>query len=134
MLKSTFQDEATQQFFLRQFSVKYIGADWAFFEELYQRFSEKYPDRLRRLVETLSPTATTIVQLVERADYAGALGMLKIFAAQLDADDQALLTMTQSAYAQYEADKADGTVIQNDLNVALARVRKSILELAKKLI
>ena len=133
VLKTTFADADMQRFFMQQFNVKFIGADWAFFKTLHQRFGEKYPSRLRKVVEQLSPTAATIVQLVAKNDLVAAFSMLKIFASQLDAEEQKLLTMTEGAYHQYLNDKAEGIVLDQILNSELARVRKNILELAKKL-
>ena len=118
---------------MEQFNIKFIGADWAFFEELHQRFNKKYPAKMRKVVEQLSPTAATIVQLVAQSNFEGAFSMLKIFAAQLDSDDGEMLTMTEGAYSQYLKDKSEGIVLMEHLNSALARVRKNILELAKKL-
>jgi len=132
-LKTSFADPETQQFFLQQFNVKYIGADLTFFEELHRRFSERNPGQLRKVVETLSPTATTVVQLVERADFAAAIATLKIFNAQFDEPDQTLLTITEGRYNHYLKDKSDGTVRQEDLDIALNKVRLILLELAKKL-
>lgn len=88
---------------------------------------------MRKVVEQLSPTAATIVQLVAQSNFEGAFSMLKIFAAQLDSDDGEMLTMTEGAYSQYLKDKSEGIVLMEHLNSALARVRKNILELAKKL-
>ncbi len=132
-LHTTFTDEAMEQFFVQQFNVKYVGADWSFFEELHRRFSEKYPQKMRKLVEELSPTATTVVQLVEKADFAAAFQMMKIFAAQLEKDDTVLLSMTESNYNQYLNNKQEGTVSQENLNIQLAQVRKNLIHLAKKL-
>jgi len=132
-LKTSFADPETQQFFLQQFNVKYIGADLTFFEELHRRFSERNPGQLRKVVDTLSPTATTVVQLVERADLAAAIATLKIFSAQFNADDQTLLTTTESRYNHYLKDKSDGTVSQENLGISLSKVRINLLELAKKL-
>ena len=132
-LSTTFRDDAMQQFFVQQFNVKYIGADWSFFEELHRRFSEKYPHKMRKLVEELSATATTVVQLIEKADYAAAFQMMRIFGAQLGEDDRNLLTMTEANHADYLKNKADGTVSQENLGVEVARVRKNLIQLAKKL-
>ena len=133
VLKTTFKDADMERFFMEQFNIKFIGADWAFFEELHQRFNKKYPAKMRKIVEQLSPTAATIVQLVAQSNFEGAFSMLKIFAAQLDSDDGEMLTMTEGAYSQYLKDKSEGIVLMEHLNSALARVRKNILELAKKL-
>ena len=132
-LSTTFRDDAMQQFFVQQFNVKYIGADWSFFEELHRRFSEKYPHKMRKLVEELSATATTVVQLIEKADYAAAFQMMRIFGAQLGEDDRNLLTMTEANHADYLKNKADGTVSQENLGIEVARVRKNLIQLAKKL-
>ena len=133
ILKTTFQETDMQQFFMQQFNVKFIGADWSFFEEMHERFAKKYPNKLRKVVEQLSPTATTISQLVAKSEYASAFSMFKIFVTQLDSDDIETLTMTESAYNQYLKDKSEGIVLTEHLNSALARVRKNILDLAKKL-
>ena len=134
VLKTTFSDADFQKFFMEQFNVKFIGADWAFFEELHTRFKEKYPNKMRQLVETLSPKATTIVQLIEKHDLNNAFTMLKMFATDLDADDQNLLTMTEGVFNQYLKDKAEGIVLTEHLHSQMARVRKNILELAKKIV
>jgi hypothetical protein len=133
VLKTTFQDADMERFFLQQFNIKFIGADWSFFEELHRRFAEKYPAKLRKLINQLSPTAATIDQLVAKSEYDSAFSMLKIFESQLNSDDQQLLTMTQSTYSQYLQDKKEGIVLTEHLNSALARVRKNILELSQKL-
>ncbi|MBL7817563.1 MAG: SIR2 family protein [Saprospiraceae bacterium] len=133
VLKTTFKDTDMQQFFMEQFNVKFIGADWLFFEQMHKRFAKKYPNKLRKVVEQLSPTATTISQLVAKSEYASAFSMLKIFASQFDKDDLDMLTMAESAFSQYLKDKAEGIVLTEHLNSALARVRKNILDLAKKL-
>lgn len=133
VLKTTFSSEDAQQFFLQQFNVKYIGADASFFDELHQRFSQKYPNQLRQLVDTLSPTATTIVQLIEKADYPAAFQMMKIFANQLEAEDQTLISMTEAEFHQHEQLRADGTSTQEHLGIMLAKVRKNLLHLAKQL-
>lgn len=133
VLKTTFKDKKMQQFFIEQFNVKFIGADWAFFEALHQRFAKKYPNKLRKVIEQLSPTATTIHQLVGRGEFEAAFSMLNIFRNQFDNDDRDLLTMTEGMYAQYLKDKAEGIVLTEHLNSTLARVRKNILDLAKKL-
>lgn len=100
---------------------------------MHRRFSEKYPAKLRKLINQLSPTAATIDQLVAKSEYDSAFSMLKIFESQLNSDDQQLLTMTQSTYSQYLQDKKEGIVLTEHLNSALARVRKNILELSQKL-
>lgn len=133
VLQTTFRDEEMQRFFLRQFNVKFIGADMAFFEELHRRFREKYPDKIRKIIETLSPTATAIVQLVEKDDLNAAIAMLKIFAAQLAADEQEILTLTEANWNEYRANKEDGTVSQENLQLQKSKIRKNILELTKKL-
>ncbi len=133
VLKTIFQNADMEKFFMQQFKVKFIGADWAFFEELHRRFLEKYPQKMRKLVETDSPTAAMIVILVEKNELAAAISMLKLFENQLDDADKILLTMTESMHNQYLQDKNDGTVSQENLNLALAKTRKNILELAKKL-
>jgi hypothetical protein len=132
-LKTSFRDPDSQAFFLQQFNVKYIGAGLEFFDELYRRFAARYPHSLRQVVDALSPTATAIVQLVERADFVAAFQMLKIFAGQLDHDDRDLLTLTESEYAQHARLQADGTSTQEHLSIMLARVRRNVMELAKKL-
>ncbi|MEZ4847206.1 MAG: SIR2 family protein [Bacteroidia bacterium] len=133
VLKTQFRDDDMQQFFLRQFNVKYIGADWSFFDELHQRFSQKYPDQLRKLTDLLSPTATTIISLIEQSNMSAAFSVLDGFSGQLDEDDKVLLTMTKSEYSQYEELKADGTSTEENLRIMMARVRKNAIELAKKL-
>jgi len=133
VLKTTFHNPEAQQFFLQQFNVKYIGADWSFFDELYRRFAAKFPDRLRSLTDTLSPTATTVVQLVEKADYPAAFNVLKAFASQLDSDDRDLLTLTEAQHSEYEQQQAAGTSTQEHLGIMRARVRQNLITLAKKL-
>ena len=133
VLNTTFMDPEMERFFLQQFNIKYIGADWSFFEELHRRFSEKYPEHLRKLVDELSPTATTISQLVAKGEFGTAFTLLNSFSEQLDSDDQMLLTVTQSAYSAYLEHKKDGTVEKHLLDNELARVRKNILELSKTL-
>ncbi len=132
-LKTRFSDPDSQAFFLQQFNVKYIGAGLEFLDELYERFAARYPSSLRQVVDALSPTATAIVQLVERADFPAAFQMLKIFAAQLDNEDRDLLTLTESEYHQHERLQTDGTSTQEHLGIMLARVRRNVVELAKKL-
>jgi Effector-associated domain 11/SIR2-like domain len=134
VLKTTFSDADFQKFFMEQFNVKFIGADWAFFEELHTRFKQKYPNKMRSLIETLSPTATTIVQLIEKHDLDKAFKMLKMFSTDFDSDDQNLLINTEGGYNQYLKDKAEGIVLTEHLNSQIARVRKNILELAKKIV
>ncbi|MCB0542328.1 MAG: SIR2 family protein [Saprospiraceae bacterium] len=133
VLKTTFQDADMERFFLQQFNIRYIGADWTFFEELHRRFEEKYPVKMRRLIDELSPTAATVAQLVARGEDESAISMLNIFKGQLPADDQEQLVMTEAAYNQYLADKKAGTALTEHLNVNLAKVRKNLLDLAKKI-
>ena len=133
VLKTTFNDADMQSFFIQQFNVKFIGADSAFFEELHARFKQKYPNKMRKIVETLSPTATTIVQLIEKNDLDKAFKMLKMFATDFDDDDQTALTMTEGAYNQYRKDKDEGIVLTEHLTSQINRVRKNIIELAKKI-
>ena len=133
VLDTKFEDSEMEQFFMQQFDVKFIGADWSFFEEMHQRFAQKYPNRFRKVVEQLSPTATTISQLVAKSEFGSAFSMLKIFGSQLDQDDLDMLAMTEGAYSQYVKDKAEGIVLNEHLSSALARVRKNILDLSKKL-
>ena len=133
VLKTSFQNPEAQQFFLQQFNVKYIGADWSFFDELHRRFTAKFPQRLRSLTDTLSPTAATVVQLIEKADFGAAFNVLKAFASQLDSDDQTLILTTESQYSQYEQEKANGTSTQEHLGIMRARVRQNLIALAKKL-
>ena len=88
---------------------------------------------MRKIVETLSPTATTIVQLIEKNDLDKAFKMLKMFATDFDDDDQTALTMAESAYNQYRKDKDEGIVLTEHLTSQINRVRKNIIELAKKI-
>ncbi|MEQ1747564.1 MAG: hypothetical protein ABMA02_19190 [Saprospiraceae bacterium] len=90
---------------MKQFNVRFVGGDTAFFDEIHRRFSEKHPERLRRLVDELSPSATTVIQLLERNDLDAAIAMIKIFEKQLNADDLDLLAQTQAMYAQYNQEK-----------------------------
>ncbi|MCB9333057.1 MAG: SIR2 family protein [Lewinellaceae bacterium] len=106
VLNTTFRDTDMERFFLQQFNIlRYIGADWTFFEELHRRFEEKYPVKLRRLIDQLSPTAAAVAQLVAKGEDESAISMLNIFKGQLPADDQEQLVMTEAAYNQYLADK-----------------------------
>ncbi len=133
VLKTTFQDTDMERFFLQQFNVRYIGADWTFFEELHRRFAEKYPAKMRRLIDQLSPTAAAVSQLVARGEYASAISMLNLFKSQLYADEQIQLIATEADYNRYLADKDGGAVLTEHLNVNLAKVRNNILDLAKKI-
>jgi SIR2-like domain/Effector-associated domain 11 len=132
-LKTTFSDAESQQFFIKQFNVRYIGGDAAFFEEMHRRFSEKYPQRMRRLVDELSPTATTVVQLIERNDVDAAISKLKPFEAQLSADDRELLSQTEAMYHHYLQEKQEPAITQEHLTMQLNRVRKNLRFLAQKL-
>ncbi len=134
VLKTTFGDSDMQTFFMQQFNVKFIGADSAFFEELHARFIQKYPNKIRKIVETLSPTATTIVQLIEKNDIDKAFKMLKMFATDFDDADQTVLTMAEGSYNQYLEDKKGGIVLTEHLTSQINRVRKNIIELAKKIV
>ncbi|MEM6261413.1 MAG: SIR2 family protein [Bacteroidota bacterium] len=133
VLNTKFTNKDDEEFFLEQFKVKYIGADTKFFEEVYKRFKEKYPDQLRKLTDFLSPDATKVVQLVEKADFPSAFQMMKKLFPQLDADDQTLLSITESEFSQYRILMQEGTSTQENLNIMLNRVKKNLIELAKKL-
>jgi Effector-associated domain 11 len=118
---------------MRQFNVRHIGADSSFLNELYQRFAEAYPERLRRLTEVQSQTGTTVIQLIERNDLAAAIAMIRIFEAQLGADDRDLFSLTQATYSQYLEQQKEPTATQENLNILLNRVRKNLRDLAQKL-
>lgn len=132
-LKTTFVNEDAQAFFWEQFNVKFIGADWGFFHEPHRRFREKFPDKLRKLVDVLSPTATTVVQLIEKADFPAAFQMLDIFKGQFDKEDNDLLITLKSRYSGYEQQKREGTADSRDLSVELANIRQGLLHLAQQL-
>ena len=133
VLKTVFQHDEAQRFFLEQFNVKFIGADLHFLEELHRRFAEKFPDGMRKIVDELSPAATAVHQLVARGDVAGALAMMNIYRTQLDEADQQMLTMTEAAHSQYLSDKGSGQVLTENLNISLAKVRNNLLALAAKI-
>ncbi|HMX39689.1 MAG TPA: SIR2 family protein [Saprospiraceae bacterium] len=126
-------DDDTRSFIMSQFNVRHIGADASFLNELYQRFAEKYPERLRKLTEVQSQTGATVIQLIEKNDIASAVAMLKIFEAQLDGDSQALFMMTQSTYSQYLKEQDEPVSTQEQLNILLNRVRQNLRLLAQKL-
>ena len=133
ILKTVFQSSETQQFFLEQFNVKFIGADLDFLEELHRRYAERFPQSLRKLVDELSPVATAISQLVSKEDYQSAFRMMDIYRNQLDEDDQKLLVMTEADYNKYRTDKDSGAVSKDNLDLSLARVRNNLLDLARKI-
>jgi hypothetical protein len=132
-LRTQLSDDDTRRFVMQQFNVRHIGADSSFLNELYQRFAEKHPERLRRLTEVQSQTGATVIQLIERNDLAAAIAMIRIFEAQLEADDRELLTMTQAAHSQYLDQQKEPTATQENLNILLTRVRQNLRELAQKL-
>lgn len=133
ILKTVFRSNETQEFFLEQFNVKFIGADLAFLEELHRRYAEHSPDSLRKLVDELSPAATAVSQLVARDDLAAAFSMMHIYKHQLEEADQHVLIMQEAAYNRYLADKASEGVPMEQLRIALANVRNNVLELARKI-
>ena len=132
-MKTTFSDAESQQFFMKQFNVRYIGGDISFFEELHRRFSEKYPQKLRRLVDELSPTATTILQLIEKNDIGAAISMIRIFESQLHTEDLDLRSQTEAMYNQYLQQKEEPTVSQEHLTNLLNRVRINFRAIAQKI-
>lgn len=133
VLKTSFKNDDAEEFFLQQFNVKYIGADWDFFHELYDRFSKKFPQKLRQIAEPYSPTTRTIIQLVEKSDYRAAFRLMKTNKDLFYADDQQVLTHTMATYSEYEQLKTDGTSTQEHLTILLARVRKNVIHLSKQL-
>lgn len=133
VLKTVFQHDEAQRFFLEQFNVKFIGADLHFLEELHRRFGEKFPDSMRKIVDVLSPAATAVHQLVARGDVSGAFAMMNIYRTQLDDEDQRLLTMTEAAHSKYLADKGSGQVLTEHLTTSLAKVHNNLLDLAAKI-
>lgn len=132
-LRTQLSDDDTRRFVMRQFNVRHIGADASFLNELYQRFAEKHPERLRRLTEVQSQTGATVIQLVERNDLTAAIAMIKIFEPQLDAGDRELLSMTQATHSQYLEQQNEPTNTQEHLNLLLNRVRQNLRLLAQKL-
>ena len=133
VLKTVFQHDEAQRFFLEQFNVKFIGADLHFLEELHRRFEEKFPNGMRKIVDELSPAATAVHQLVASGDVARALAMMNIYSTQLEEADRQVLTMTEAAHSQYLSDKASGQVLTENLNTSLAKVRNNLLDLAAKI-
>jgi hypothetical protein len=132
-LRTQLDDDDTRRFVMRQFNVRHIGADTSFLNELYQRFAKTHPERMRQLTEVLSQTGATVVQLIERNDLAAAISMIRIFEAQLDADDQNLFSLTQATYSEYLQQQQEPTVAQEHLNILLNRVRINLRDLAQKL-
>lgn len=132
-LKTSFVDADMQQFFMKQFKVKYIGSDIALFEELHRRFADKYPHRMRQLLNELSPTATTIIQLITKNDIAAAISMIKIFQSQFDASEMELFFQTESMYHQYLNEAEEPTTSKENLDNLLNRIRKNLRYLAQKL-
>lgn len=132
-LQTSFADTEIQQFFLKQFNVKYIGTDLSFFEELHQRFSKKYPEKLRKLVDELSPSGTTVIQLLEKSEFESAFTMLKIFGTQFNDEEKETLTLTESNYSEFLKEKLEPTTSQENLTILLNKIRINLRELAKKL-
>jgi hypothetical protein len=132
-LRTQLADDDTRRFVMRQFNVRHIGADSSFLNELYQRFAETHPERLRRLTEVQSQTGATVIQLIEKNDLAAAIAMIRIFEAQLGADDRELFSMTQASHSQYLEQQKEPTTTQENLNILLNRVRKNLRDLAQKL-
>lgn len=126
-------DDDTRRFVVQQFNVRHIGADASFLDELYRRFAEKHPERLRRLTEVESQTGATVIQLVEKNDLASAAAMIKIFETQLDADSRELFSLTQATYSQYLEQQNEPTSTQEQLNILLNRVRQNLRAVAQKL-
>lgn len=131
VVKTSFQNNDLQQFFIDQFQVKYIGADLSFFEELHERFSKKHPEKIRKIVEALSPTATSIIQLIERNDIASAIQMIKIFKAQLSDDDATILILQESELNRIEAERE--TIATEYYDLTLRQIKSKLIHLAKKL-
>ena len=73
------------------------------------------------------------MQLIEKNDLDKAFKMLKMFASDFEDDDQTALTMAEGAYNQYRKDKDEGIVLTEHLTSQINRVRKNIIELAKKI-
>jgi len=132
-LRTQLADDDTRRFVMRQFNVRHIGADTSFLNELYQRFAEAHPERLRRLTQVQSQTGATVIQLIEKNDLASAIAMVKIFETQLDADSRELFSLTQAAHSQYLEQQNEPTATQENLNILLNRVRINLREIALKL-
>ena len=105
-----------------------------FFDELYQRFSKRYPESLRRLQEDeRSSAATTVMRHIERNNLRTAISKLRAYEEQLDPEDLDQLSNAESRFNKYEKEKEEGTVLQQDLNVEYNKICKILRELAKKL-
>lgn len=132
VLKTTLHDKDTEQFFIQQFKVKYIGADTAFFDELHFRFSEKYPEKMRKIAEELSDEIAAVIKLIRKNEYESVFRLLHSKEA-IQPKDKDLLITTESEYRQYLKNRSDGTVNQENLQVQLAKVRRNLIEIAKTL-
>jgi hypothetical protein len=88
---------------------------------------------MRQLVDDLSPTAITIIQLVEKNDIGAAISMLKIFQSQLDSSDLELLSQTESMYHQHLSETKEPTTSRENLDNLLSRIRKNLRHFAEKL-
>ena len=133
ILKSHFSSKHNQQFFLQHFNIKYIGADLAFFDELYDRFKAKYPEKLRETINEESANTTTIQQLIQKANFDAAFQMIKRLSNQMKKEDQDSLVILESQYSGYEQIKQSGTATQEHLDVTLSRIRSGLIEMTKKI-
>lgn len=139
VLKTTFSNEDAQNFFLQQFNVKLIGADWSFFDELHQRFSEKYPEELRTINTESSPVDPKLkvkaqVKLaIERAMHEEAFQIIDENISLFELEDQQEITILKMNFRNYLRDKSRGVKREDELEIKLNVITDNMLNLIERL-
>lgn len=120
-------DLDTNGFVVHQFKIEFMGDQYDFFGELYQRCADK---QLLRPVaaESASPEAVEVRKRVAIGEIDNALDLLRQAAQGLDWENEVILT--QGRYSKLEEDKESSD--SRDYRTGLAQILDTILELSKK--
>ena len=126
MLAQMSQQE-TKDFVAEQFNVKYISADRADFETLYETCRQR--KQLRPLPDLYSERATAVRLKAAADDLAGALALLEKYGDS----DATHLTMLQGRLSQWQKLREQNTMSPDELSRQRNQIRYAILELAAQL-
>jgi len=126
---SQLEEPETQRFMAEQFNVRYIGADRADFETLYNTCRQR--NLLRKLPNPYSERATAVRMKIAADDLHGALALLAQPEASLT--DANVVTLLQGRLSQWQQVRDQNTLSPDDLNRQRSQIRYAILELATQL-
>lgn len=126
MLAQMSQQE-TKDFVAEQFNVKYISADRADFETLYETCRQR--KQLRPLPDLYSERATAVRLKAAADDLAGALALLEKYGDS----DATHLAMLQGRLSQWQKLREQNTMSPDELSRQRNQIRHAILELAAQL-